>query len=594
MERSRLPVPLGDREGNYRDGLVRATILRAMTGKTTYRCAVYTRKSTEEGLDQDFNSLDAQREACEAYIASQAGLGWKLIRTRYDDGGVSGGTMDRPALQQLLDDIKSAKIDVVVVYKIDRLTRSLMDFAKIVDVFDAKGVSFVSVTQQFNTTTSMGRLTLNVLLSFAQFEREVTAERIRDKIAASKKKGMWMGGPWPLGFDVRDKRLVVNEAEAETVRRLFDLYLQTRSVRRLKAAADAEGIVTKRRSFANGRIQGGRPFSRGNLYQLLANPIYVGDIAHKGQTYTGLHEAIVDREIWDAAQAILSDNTVARRAPKNLSSPCILTGLVFDETGDRLTPSHAVKTGVHYHYYVSHRLMNALKTDDTGRRLPAQELERPVLAELVRRLGDYVELMALLGLRNTPPHILRAMRVGGQRLADDLQSASTANRRSALQSFVDRIDVHPDHISIAINVRKLSCLLGLPEAETETPAAVSMIHLPLRLKRRGVEARLVVGGDAEPLSKPDTALIVLIAKAHRWCDQMTDGSTASITELAVRENEDRNEISRHLPLAFLAPDIIEKILKGIQPVDLTVEKLRRFGPLPYQWDEQLAVLGFTV
>ena len=250
-----------------------------MTEKTTYRCAVYTRKSTEEGLEQDFNSLDAQREACEAYIASQASLGWKLIRTRYDDGGVSGGTMDRPALRQLLDDIKSAKIDVVVVYKIDRLTRSLMDFAKIVDVFDAKGVSFVSVTQQFNTTTSMGRLTLNVLLSFAQFEREVTAERIRDKIAASKKKGMWMGGPWPLGFDVRDKRLVVNEAEAVTVRRLFDLYLQNRSVRQLKVAADAEGIVTKRRSFASGRVQGGKPFSRGNLYQLLSNPIYVGDIA---------------------------------------------------------------------------------------------------------------------------------------------------------------------------------------------------------------------------------------------------------------------------------------------------------------------------
>ena len=568
-----------------------------MTEKATHRCAVYTRKSTEEGLEQDFNSLDAQREACEAYVASQAGLGWKPIRTRYDDGGVSGGTMDRPALQQLLGDIQSARIDVVVVYKIDRLTRSLMDFAKIVDVFDAKGVSFVSVTQQFNTTTSMGRLTLNVLLSFAQFEREVTAERIRDKIAASKKKGMWMGGPWPLGFDVRDKRLVVNEAEAVTVRRLFDLYLQIRSVRHLKVAADAEGIVTKRRSFASGRIQGGQPFSRGNLYQLLANPIYVGDIPHKGQTYTGLHDAIVDRETWDAVQAILSDNTVARRAPKNLSSPCILTGLVFDETGDRLTPSHAVKAGVHYHYYVSHRLMNALKTDDTGRRLPAQELERPILAELVRRLGDDIGLMTLLGLRNTPPRVLRAMKVGGRRLADSLQSASPESRRSALQSFVDRIDVHPDHISIAIDVRKLSRLLGLPEAGstgTETAPTISVIHLPLRLKRRGVEAKMVVGGDAEPVSKPDAALIALIAKAHRWCDRMTDGSTASITELAVRENEDRNEISRHLPLAFLAPDIVERILKGLQPVDLTVEKLRRLGSLPYRWDEQRTVLGFTV
>ena len=568
-----------------------------MTEKTTYRCAVYTRKSTEEGLDQDFNSLDAQREACEAYIASQAGLGWKLIRTRYDDGGVSGGTMDRPALQQLLADIQSAKIDVVVVYKIDRLTRSLMDFAKIVDVFDAKGVSFVSVTQQFNTTTSMGRLTLNVLLSFAQFEREVTAERIRDKIAASKKKGMWMGGPWPLGFDVRDKRLVVNEAEAVTVRRLFDLYMQIRSVRHLKVAADAEGIVTKRRSFASGRVQGGQPFSRGNLYQLLSNPIYVGDIGHKGQTYAGLHEAIVDRPTWDAVQALLSGNTVARRAPKNLGSPCILTGLVFDETGDRLTPSHAVKAGVRYHYYVSHRLMNALKTDDTGRRLPAQELEGPILAELVRRFDDDVELIALLRVRNTPPRVLRAMKAGAQRLADDLRSDSAASRRSALQALVDRIDVHPDHISITINLQKLSRLLGLPEAETigtESTAIVNMIHLPLRLKRRGIEAKLMVGGDAEPVSKPDTALIALIAKAHRWCDQITDGSTASITDLAARENEDRNEISRHLPLAFLAPDIVEKILKGIQPVDLTAEKLRRLGSLPYQWDEQRAVLGFTV
>ena len=568
-----------------------------MTEKTTFRCAVYTRKSTEEGLDQDFNSLDAQREACEAYIASQSGLGWKLIRTRYDDGGVSGGTMDRPALQQLLSDIQSAKVDVVVVYKIDRLTRSLMDFAKIVDVFDTKGVSFVSVTQQFNTTTSMGRLTLNVLLSFAQFEREVTAERIRDKIAASKKKGMWMGGPWPLGFDVRDKRLVVNEAEAVTVRRLFDLYRQIRSVRRLKAAADDEGIVTKRRSFSGGRVQGGQPFSRGNLYQLLSNPIYVGEIAHKGQTYAGLHEAIVDRDTWDAVQALLSDNTVARRTPKNLSSPCILAGLVFDETGDRLTSSHAVKAGVRYHYYISHRLMNALKTDDTGRRLPAQELERPILAELIRRLGDDVDLMALLGLRNTPPRVLRAMKAGAQRLADALQSDSPESRRSALQSFVDRIDVHPDHIGIAINVRKLSRVLGLPEAETagtETAATVSVIHLPLRLKRRGVEAKLVVGGEAEPVSNPDTALIALIAKAHRWCDQITDGSAPSITDLAVRENEDRNEISRHLPLAFLAPDIVEKILKGMQPVDLTAEKLRRLGSLPYRWDEQRAVLGFTV
>jgi hypothetical protein len=241
--------------------------------------------------------------------------------------------------------------------------------------------------------------------------------------------------------------------------------------------------------------------------------------------------------------------------------------------------------------------MNACKTDDTGRRLPAQELERPILAELVRRLGDDVELMALLGLRSTPPQVLRAMKVGGQRLADDLQSASPESRRSALQSFVDRIDVHPDHVSIAINVQKLSSLLGLPETGstgTETAVTVSMIHLPLRLKRRGIEIKLVMDGDFNSTSKPDQRLVELVAKAHRWCDEIANGSTTSITELAVHENEDRNEISRHLPLAFLAPDIIEKILKGMQPADLTVEKLRRLGPLPYQWDEQRAILGFTV
>ena len=566
-----------------------------MSDKTTYRCAVYTRKSTEEGLNQDFNSLDAQREACEAYVVSQAGLGWKLIRTRYDDGGVSGGTMDRPALRQLLDDIQSARIDIVVVYKIDRLTRSLMDFAKIVDVFDAEGVSFVSVTQQFNTTTSMGRLTLNVLLSFAQFEREVTAERIRDKIAASKKKGMWMGGQPPLGFDVQDKRLIPNDAEVKVVRRLFDLYLQIRSVRQLKIAADDAGIVTKRRSFSGGRVHGGKPFSRGNLYQLLSNPLYVGDIAHKRQIYSGQHEAIVDRKTWDAVQRVLADNTVPRRAASNLSSPCLLTGLVFDEMGDRLTPSHAVKAGVRYHYYVSHRLMNARKADDTGRRLPAHELERPILAELTRRLGDDRELMALLGIQSAPPHLLRAINVGSRRLVDTLQSASTVSRRSGLQSFVDRIDVRLGHISIAINVQKLSCLLGLPEAgSTETTATVAVIDFPRRLKRRGVEARLVVGNDTGPASNPEAALINLIAKAHRWRDQITDGSTSSITKLAARENEDRNEVSRYLPLAFLAPDIVEKILKGTQPVGLTADKLRRLGPLPYLWDEQRAVLGFTV
>ena len=265
------------------------------------RCAIYTRKSTEEGLEQEFNSLDAQREACEAYIQSQRGQGWVIQRKRYDDGGISGGTMHRPALQDLLADIGKGEVDLVVVYKVDRLTRSLTDFARIIETFDARGVSFVSVTQQFNTANSMGRLTLHVLLSFAQFEREVTAERIRDKIAASKKKGMWMGGPVPLGYDVNDRRLVATRIEADTVNQIFRLYVELGTVRRLQDELDRLGIVTKRRVHKTGKQTGGKPFSRGNLYQLLSNPIYIGRIPHKGEAYPGEHDAIVELDTWQAA-----------------------------------------------------------------------------------------------------------------------------------------------------------------------------------------------------------------------------------------------------------------------------------------------------
>ena len=340
------------------------------------RCAIYTRKSTEEGLEQDFNSLDAQREACEAYIRSQAGEGWKLVRTHYDDGGYSGGTMDRPALQHLLDDIQAHRIDTVVVYKVDRLTRSLADFAKIVEVFDGHGVSFVSVTQQFNTTTSMGRLTLNMLLSFAQFEREVTGERIRDKIAASKKKGMWMGGPPPLGYDVRDRKLVVNEAEADDVRILFHLYLELGTVRALRDEANRRGLTTKRRCFADGRKAGGLPFTRGNLYNLLANPLYIGQVSHKGTIYPGQHEAIVDPETFAAAARQLAGNAVHRHAATNAKAPSLLSGLLYDETGDRLCPTHAKKKGRRYRYYISKRLMHGTGNGADGWRIPAEELEK--------------------------------------------------------------------------------------------------------------------------------------------------------------------------------------------------------------------------
>jgi len=312
------------------------------------RCAIYTRKSSEEGLEQEFNSLQAQSEACEAYIRSQRHEGWALARTCYDDGGFSGGNMERPALQRLLADIRESRIDIIVVYKVDRLTRSLADFARLVEIFDAQGVSFVSVTQQFNTTSSMGRLTLNVLLSFAQFEREVTGERIRDKIAASKKKGMWMGGIVPLGYDASERTLVINPAEAETVRCIFALYLEFGCVRRVKQEADRVGLSTKRGTTANGIERGGRPFSRGHIYRLLSNPIYVGEIAHKGQLYSGQHPALIDTETWTAVRDQLATNASNHRRKADAAEPSLLAGLLVDDRGERLTPSHTVKKGRRY------------------------------------------------------------------------------------------------------------------------------------------------------------------------------------------------------------------------------------------------------
>ena len=349
------------------------------------RCAIYTRKSSEEGLEQAFNSLDAQREACEAFIISQKHEGWSVLPALYDDGGISGGTMERPALQRLLGEIAAGKVDVVVVYKVDRLTRSLADFAKIVEAFDAKGVSFVSVTQQFNTTSSMGRLTLNVLLSFAQFEREVTGERIRDKIAASKKKGMWMGGQIPLGYDVKDRALVINEAEAVTIRHIFERYAALGSVRALKEELDRDGLVSKCRTDKHGRQSGGKPFSRGALYLLLQNHLYRGEIEHKGSVYPGQHHAIIGDDLWKIVQERIADNRVARATGVNSISPSLLAGLVFDETGDRMTPTHANKKGTRYRYYVSRSLIGG-GTDpgkNTGRRIAAGDLERIVQTRVI-------------------------------------------------------------------------------------------------------------------------------------------------------------------------------------------------------------------
>ncbi|MEC9343733.1 MAG: recombinase family protein, partial [Pseudomonadota bacterium] len=345
------------------------------------RCAIYTRKSAEEGLEQDFNSLHAQREACEAYIRSQAAEGWRILPETFDDGGQSGGTLDRPALEALLDAVRRRRIDVIVIYKIDRLTRSLTDFARLAELFDEQGVSFVSVTQQFNTTTSMGRLMLNVLLSFAQFEREVTGERIRDKIAASKKKGMWMGGLPPMGYEVRDRGLVINEPDAENARLIFRLYLEFGNVGRLEGELERRGIRTRIRTLSTGRRVGGRPILKTMLYRMLSNPIYIGRIRHKDQTYPGDHEAIIDQQTWEAVQAKLSTNT---QGPRKRRMPGVheigmLSGLLVDDEGNRFVLNHANKNGRRYRYYVENRPAgNGIGNAEKPTRIPAKELDRVV------------------------------------------------------------------------------------------------------------------------------------------------------------------------------------------------------------------------
>ena len=441
-------------------------------GAGRLRCAIYTRKSSDEGLEQEFNSLHAQREACEAYISSQRHEGWHVLSAHYDDGGYSGGTMDRPALQRLLADIDAGKVDVVVVYKIDRLTRSLFDFAKIVETFDAKGVSFVSVTQQFNTTTSMGRLTLNVLLSFAQFEREIIAERVRDKIAASKQKGMWMGGTVPLGYDAINRKLRINEQEAKTVRLLFELYLKLGSVRLLQEECQRLGLRTKLRTMLDGRQSGGTAFSRGHLYLIISNQIYIGRIPHKGRSYEGEHEGIIDAGTWDKVQAQLTTNAGRKRGRANSKHPSVLAGLLFTAEGVPFTPSHAVNHGRRYRYYVERALLtpdvekggsNTLQMNSGGNgvqtkgwRLPAHEIEHLVLKQVTAFIRDHVALLDALRFKKKTPDSVAAVLTGASKLADGRESGSVASHLEIVVSLVRRITVAEDQVTIEIDRKSLA------------------------------------------------------------------------------------------------------------------------------------------
>jgi site-specific DNA recombinase len=555
------------------------------------RCAVYTRKSTEEGLDQEFNSLDAQREACVAYIASQVGLGWKLVPDLYDDGGISGGTLERPAIQRLLQDIRDKKIDVVVVYKIDRLTRSLMDFSKIVEIFDASNVSFVSVTQQFNTTTSMGRLTLNVLLSFAQFEREVTAERIRDKIAASKKKGMWMGGVVPLGFCVENRKLLIDEDEAKTVRHLFVRYLALKSVRLLMEETKRAGLSTRSRRRRDGSVAVTSPFGRGNLYHLLSNPIYIGKIRHKDQVHEGEHEAIVSTATFEETQLLLSSQAPRRQSQSNATQSHLLTGLLYDEAGVRLRSVHANKRGVRYRYYVSRQFVDQRRNKSEGWRLPAQAVESIVEQKLIQILSDHAQLSDWIQQWAEPGEIGSAVRRSDE-LRSSWQLGNSETKRSLLQKIVVRITLKQSSLTIEIDRHALSGLLldrVLPlAAELETTAFESAFDI----KRRGVETRLVLTDQSINNREPDAALIDLLRRANVYLGQLTDSANRSLTDVASLSGTDVSEVSRLLPLAFLAPKIAACIVAGCQPVELSAQRLSRIGELPHNWPDQVKTLGF--
>lgn len=550
------------------------------------RCAIYTRKSSEEGLEQEFNSLHAQREACTAYITSQKHEGWELLPEQYDDGGFSGGTMDRPALKALLKEIAAGNVDVIVVYKVDRLTRSLMDFAKIVEHLDKAGVSFVSVTQQFNTTSSMGRLTLNVLLSFAQFEREVTGERIRDKIALSKQKGKWMGGVPPLGYKPVDQKLVIDEGEAKIVRHIFQRYLALQTVNALKEELDADGYRTKISEYGPDKKQGGVPFGKGHLYRILQNRVYMGDIVHKNKAYPGEHAAIIDQEVFEKVQSIVASNRVKKSSALGSKYACLLAGRLFDDKGNYMSPKHSHTRKRHYRYYTSQAIIQGYPYKAGSLpNIPAHEIERLVHAEVGALLKDAKRLQPYLEKET----------VAKQRqllaTATELDLKSPDEERLFLRSVISKIVVAKEQVTITLCAVKLEealkgMLTGKAIPETDTPI---ILVRTIKLTSANNGSKVIIGNG---IPGCNAQLVKAIARSYLWSEQLLSGEVNSMMDIARRENvQTSNYISRVLRLRFLAPDIVDAILQGTQPVDLTVEKL--FKVKSFDWQDQRRSLGLA-
>jgi site-specific DNA recombinase len=542
------------------------------------RCAIYTRVSTDAGLDQDFNSLDAQYDAAQAYV-----------RTRYDDGGFSGGSTDRPALQQLLADIKAHKINVIVVYKVDRLTRSLVDFAKLIELFDAHGVSFVSVTQQFNTTTSMGRLTLNVLLSFAQFEREVTSERIRDKIGASKRKGLWVGGVVPLGYQAKERKITVVEQEAKTVRHIFRRYLELGSLNLLMADLRTIGIKTKVRPLANGKPIGGIPFTRGPLAAFLRNRFYVGEVRYRGEIFAGEQPAILDRKLFEAVQAKLDQQRINRNTARR-ESGSLLIGRIFDARGNRVTPTYAVKKRVRYRYYISAPLVQGQPEKAAKiNRVPAAEVDRLIIAAVRKHLE------------------VRAERVAPE-------GSNPITDVDLIATHITRVDVKQDHLAIHLAI--MSEEQNETQKDITTPECKNGNNRTQPVvgdERNHPQANILVVAWKKPPSKkpreiiPPAApsshqdqrpiraetrarLVTAIARSRQWLDELVAGTVQNVEQIADREKCSIRQVNRTMTLAFLAPRLIQAAVDGRLPRGIGVAKLR---DLPAEWTRQYERLGLA-
>jgi site-specific DNA recombinase len=528
-------------------------------------CAIYTRVSTDQGLDQEFNSLDAQYDASAAYIKSQTHAGWTLIKARYDDGGYSGGSTDRPALRRLLDDIPARKIDIIVVYKVDRLTRSLADFAKLVELFDVHDVSFVSVTQQFNTTTSMGRLTLNVLLSFAQFEREVTSERIRDKIAASKRKGLWVGGPLPLGYDLKDGKIVVVEDEAEQVRLIYRRYLELSGVNALVRDLKERNVRTKTRRLATGTTRGGIPFERGTLFYLLRNRFYIGEIRYKGDILPGAQPPILARAVFDAVQQKLTDHWTTKTSIR-IAGDHFLTGLLFDDAGHRMAPTHATKAGIRYRYYVSLPCLHGeAKTAKVGSvtRVPATEIEDVVLKSLNEDLRHQSGMPTITG-------------------------------QSAIAEAIDRIDVYKDRLAVRLRSRESPGTTEL--ADDIAPTDDRLLSVPWQKPpSKRFRQILLPHGSSRNEVRPERPerrlrLVSAIARGRRWLDEMISGSVTNAEQIALRERCSVRHVNMTISLAFLAPKLVRAAVEGRLPRGINIARLR---DAPAEWSRQFEALGLN-